>query len=282
MKKHNYLFAASLSLLLAACALTPGQFPGPQPVLQAGQFDQVETYRSLVIKDDGFETKGTITSAKRAVVVTIGTSSYTLTYKFMNKLRYLLGDSPYNTGYLQGIALSGFFTRLKATATTNVAANTNTSEQAFGPSAGTASQYLYTLSASEAAFADKLGSYNGVEMPNYLQEDETYTESTGSYSAVNGNDSIHLLVNKTGVRNNFFAAINRSLSNDFGSSSDDHVLDKTDLDSTTGAAVWVDGTPPTGSLFKYDNNGDSTADITTAEKTFLSSLVAKNPYAENV
>ena len=297
MKFQHSLLALTLALSLAACTAAPQLPLAPdtqapamnEPLAQLAAPEEIEdpnAYRSLVIKDDGFATKALVSKSRRAVVVTIGTSSYTLTYKFMRKLRFLMSQSPYiQADSTQALALTGFFTRMKASATTNVAASGTTTEPLFGPTNPTSVPYLYTLSTSEAAFVAKLETYQGVIMPNYLQEAETYTESTGSHDAVNGNDpgTIRLIVNKTGVRTDFFRAIHDSLSTDFDYGTN-NVLDKSDLDSATGAAVWYDsGTgEPSGSLFKYDNNGDLIADITTVEKTLLSSIVAKNPYAEDV
>ncbi|MEZ0373259.1 MAG: hypothetical protein ACAI44_29475 [Candidatus Sericytochromatia bacterium] len=291
MMKHPYILAASLSLLLAACALTPGQFSGPQPLLLAEQQIDVEPYRSLVIKDDGFETKGTITSAKRAVIATVGTTDYTLTYKFMNKLRGLIMSSPYyaNNG-LDAVALAGFFTRLKASATTNVSANSTTGEPAWGPTAGTPTQYLYTLSASESAFVDKMGSYSTVLMPNYLVNSEGATEGSDSYNALQGQVGIRLIVNKTGVRTSFYKAVhyamgagNDAYSADFETGYSDHVLYGNYLINVTGAPAFSysvpSGTSPAvrtvGSLYTM-------VGATTADKTFLASLEKAGPYVQDV
>ncbi|MEZ0373258.1 MAG: hypothetical protein ACAI44_29470 [Candidatus Sericytochromatia bacterium] len=295
MKFQHSLLALTLALSLAACTAAPQLPLAPdtqapamnEPLAQLAAPEEIEdpnAYRSLVIKDDGFATKALVSKSRRAVVVTIGTSSYTLTYKFMRKLRFLMSQSPYiQADSTQALALTGFFTRMKASATTNVAASGTTTEPLFGPTNPTSVPYLYTLSTSEAAFVAKLETYQGVIMPNYLQEDETYTESTGSYNALSGTDSLRLIVNKTGVRKSFYQAIHQSLSDDFSVAGVEHLLDQEDLESPNTSALWqYNGGDPTGSLFQYDLGDGGSADITSAEKTLLNAIVAKNPTAPNV
>ncbi|MEZ0370604.1 MAG: hypothetical protein ACAI44_16050 [Candidatus Sericytochromatia bacterium] len=280
-------FPVILFLALSLSACSTGLSPAGQPLPADSQTEAVnpamttsdfgaeagDIYRSLVIGDD-FQTQGLIHGATRAVIVKIGPNDYVLSYRFMNKLRGLLADAAYNTGDTnEAVATPGFFTRLRAASGVTVAANVTTGESAYTSA--------YTLGPPEAAFVTRIEAFQAVSMPNFLQEDDTTAESTGSLSALGGSDGIRMIVNKTGIRRSFYQAVNYALgkSNDTASAdlevTGEHVLYDTYLNPSTTATAFsysgVDATTTTPAT-RTAGTLNTVAGITTAERNFLASL----------
>lgn len=302
MIKKSLLFATSVSLFLAACNTAPSNNQLQAPVLNtasnelstnvSNEQSQDNVYRSLVIKpEQSFQTKGVVDSAKRAVVAKIGTVEYTLTYKFMQKMRDLLDQLPYATANTrEAMATTGFFTRLKSAS--GVA--TLVDKPTVGEPAYTSN---YTLSASETAFVTKLESYNAVVMPNFLPFDDLTPDTTiPSDLDTISSGTIKMIVNKTGIGKDFYKAVhyalrrtNNSAAGDFDQTAGDSVLYYSQIDAATSAAAFTytgvagAGDPATisGSLFKFDSLA-ATALPSAAEKTFLTSLVNGAPYVKDV
>lgn len=313
--KKSLLLATSVSMVLASCATFPSN-QGQIPVTEASftennlelQDDGIEPYRSLRVEDNAFQIQGGVDSARRAVLVKIGTTEFTLTYNFMAKLRELLAatidpdrtgplgtvTNPYSLAVNRGVATTGFFTRLKANAGVTTAASK--------PAASDTAAYLsdYTLTASEKSFVAKLEAYSSVDIPNFLKNDDntaasgTDTNALGGttdptkINATNYTDRIVFIVNKTGVSNAFYSKVNDALKQDATSSlaagglnltaaTDDHVLYAEQISTATTAANFTGaGAAATGSLFK------ATPAISTAEKNFLTSLVKAGPLVKGV
>ncbi|MEZ0371406.1 MAG: hypothetical protein ACAI44_20100 [Candidatus Sericytochromatia bacterium] len=242
-----------LALTLAACQMdSPDQprlsQPVQQPASPQSDYDPQYAYRSLIIgpeqtrvNDFRLQNAGSAV-ARQAVVVTLNGKDYVLTYAFMNKLRGLITFNPYRTtssngnpfaagGSFAGIVTPGFFTRLKASATTYIPAAGGEPDW-YTAQGSPSNPFAATLSSSEMEFVNLLEAQNGIEMPNYIQYSDTQYEATPSsrdalmnninvfydYGAQGGQNTIVMFNPKT-LRKAFFVKLGNYLRKNWNAAS---------------------------------------------------------------
>ena len=218
----------------------------------------------------------TIVSDERAVIVKVGTLYYTLSERFMSKLRaFAVGGSGYNkvadpSLYVAPATASGAeltataFARLSAANGVGVAVDNN------APS-GVAATYTsaYTLTASEAAFVALMKTYKSVSMPDYFGVDDVTPASTTPVPA--RADGLFFIINTTGVRDAFYQAVDTAVT----------TVDPAPSTTTSTSLSLLSAAEITTLNTDYD--GATTTAVTSAsEKAFLATIVNANPYAKGV